>query len=119
MVSTKNALEMLWLGLCSIYVREKKINPNTKRTEFVETELITDQPCKLSFETIKSTEESNHVAGVRQAVKLFISPNITIPAGSKIVVIQNDVTGEYQNSGVPPVFTNHQEIALELFKGWA
>lgn len=115
----KNALEMLWRGLCTIVVREEKQNETNKRTEFEERELYTNQPCKLSFTTIKQTDEYNNVAEVTQIVKLFISNEIDIPAGSKIIVTQNGRTTTYRRSGEPAVYTYHQEVPLELFERWA
>ena len=44
------------------------------------------------------------VATVSQSVKLFISPDVVIKAGSKIIVTQHGRTTEYSNSGVPAVY---------------
>jgi len=115
----KKALQMLWKGTYSVFIREERLNPITKRTEFEEVPIYTDQPCKLSFKTIPSTNENNNAAEVVQVTKLFISNEIDIPAGSKIRVTQNGKTADYEKSGEPAVYTNHQEITLELFKGWA
>ena len=55
-------------------------------------------------------------------VKLFLSPDVKVPAGCKIIVTRpNDVerTFTYSRSGEPGVFSNHQEIMLEPFRGWA
>ena len=51
-------------------------------------------------------------------MKLFISPDVLIKAGSKIIVTQHGRTTEYSNSGVPAVYPTHQEIMLTLFEGW-
>ena len=51
--------------------------------------------------------------------KLFISPEVEIKPGSKIVVTQNGVTTEFSNSGKPAIYTNHQEIMLKLFEDYA
>lgn len=117
----RKALERLWKDRCSIFVKEKVTDPTTHLTDFEEKPLLQDQPCKLSFETLNSTD-GDHVATVAQSVKLFISPNVEIPAGCKIVVTRfNDLerTFTYSRSGEPGIFTNHQEIMLEPFKGYA
>ena len=54
-----------------------------------------------------------------QIVKLIISPDVNINPGSKIIVTNNGKITEYKNSGVPATYSNHQEIMLELFDGWA
>lgn len=119
MVNTRAALQMLWKGTCTITVREEKQNPINKRTEFDENPVYTDEPCKLSFETITTTAENSNAASVIQKAKLFIAPEISIPAGSKITVTQNGKTADYEKSGEPAMYTNHQEVMLDLFKGWS
>lgn len=117
----RKALERLWKDRCTVYHRVKVTDPKTKLTDFDEKPLLQDQPCKLSFETLNSTD-GDHVATVAQFVKLFISPDVEIPAGCKIVVTRfNDLerTFTYSRSGEPGIFTNHQEIMLEPFKGYA
>lgn len=117
----RKALERLWKDRCTVYHRVKVTDPKTKLTDFEEKPLLQDQPCKLSFETLNSTD-GDHVSTVAQSVKLFISPDVEIPAGCKIVVTRfNDLerTFTYSRSGEPGIFTNHQEIMLEPFKGYA
>lgn len=117
----RKALERLWKDRCTVYHRVKVTDPKTKLTDFEEKPLLQDQPCKLSFETLNSTD-GDHVATVAQSVKLFISPDVEIPAGCKIVVTRfNDLerTFTYSRSGEPGIFTNHQEIMLEPFKRYA
>lgn len=117
----RKALERLWKDRCTVYHRVKVTDPKTKLTDFDEKPLLQDQPCKLSFETLNSTD-GDHVATLAQSVKLFISPDVEIPAGCKIVVTRfNDLerTFTYSRSGEPGIFTNHQEIMLEPFKGYA
>jgi len=119
MVNIKAALESLWKGTCTIVIREETQNPTNKRIEFNEVPVYENQPCKLSFETITTTKDNNNAELVVQGAKLFIAPEVDIPPGSKITVTQNGKTTEYEKSGEPAVYTNHQEITLELFKGWA
>ena len=118
-LKARAAIESLYEGKCSVFIQGKTTDPDTKETLFIETELFNDQPCKLSFSTITTTNEVGHTAGVRQVTKLFIAPELNIPAGSKLVITQRGVTGEYSNSGISAFYSNHQEIPLELFEGWA
>jgi len=115
----KKALQMLWKGTCSVFIREEKVNPITKRTEFEEDVIYSNQPCKLSFERLTTTTENSNAALITQGAKLFLSPTIEIPPGSKITVTQNGKTTDYERSGEPAIYSNHQEVPLELFKGWA
>lgn len=118
MVKQERALKRLWKDRCTVTVKEKKKNPETKITEFVETELFKNEPCKLSFESL-STADGDPVATAKQTVKVFLSSDLVIPPGSKITVTHEGRTVDYSQSGVPGVYTYHQEIPLELFRGWA
>ena len=75
-------------------------------------------------EKLTSTDGEN-VAAKFQNVKLFLSPDVVIPAGCKIAVQRFNREGElvlefiFSRSGEAGVFTNHQEIYLTLWKGWA
>lgn len=111
----------MWKDRCSIFIREEVTDPVTHLTDSEEKPLLQDQPCKLSFETLTSTN-GDEVATAQQVVKLFLSPDVKVPAGCKIVVTRpNDMeqTFTYARSGEPGVFSNHQEIMLEPFRGWA
>jgi hypothetical protein len=119
MVNSKKALESLWQGTCDVIIRQESTNPINKRIEFTEVSVYSNQPCKLSFKTITSTAENSNAALVTQAAKLFIAPEVNIPAGSKIIVTQNGKETTYEKSGEPAIYSNHQEVSLELFKGWA
>lgn len=119
--AVRTALERLWQDRCSIFIREEVTDPTTHLTDSEEKPLLQDQPCKLSFETLTSTN-GDEVATAQQVVKLFLSSDVKVPAGCKIVVTRpNDMerTFTYARSGEPGVFSNHQEIMLEPFRGWA
>lgn len=120
MVSAKRkALESMYSGVCTVKVYVSVTDPVTKITSKKEQVLFTDKPCKLSIE--KQTTSTNTVgpAIIAQTTKLFIAPELNIPAGSKITVTQNGRTVDYSKSGIPAVYTDHQEITLESFKGYA
>ena len=119
--AARTVLERLWKDRCSSFIREEVTDLVTHLTDFEEKPLLQDQPCKLSFETLTSTN-GDEVATAQQVVKLFLSPDVKVPAGCKIVVTRpNDMerTFTYARSGEPGVFSNHQEIMLEPFRGWA
>ena len=119
-----NQLPLLWKDRCTIIVNETYTNPNGA-TGFREVALCTDEPCKLSFFNNNRMNDSASVgfyaAEVFQNVKLFIKPDFDIPEGSKITVIthQNGKTLHYKASGSSSIFTNHQEILLDIDKEWA
>ena len=119
--AVRTALERLWKDRCSIFIREEVTDPVTHLTDSEEKPLLQNQPCKLSFETLSSSN-GDPVATGAQSVKLFLPPDVEIPAGCKIVVTRfNDLERQftYSKSGEAGVFTNHQEIQLEPWKGYA
>lgn len=121
MVSYEKAIKSLWVGVCNIYVQQKTTNSDNKRTEFVETLAVANEPCRLSFATSSPAALAN--VGVadeaEQEVLLFVDKHIVIPLGSKIVVTQNGVTTEYAQSGLSAIYTYHQQVRLKNFEGWA
>lgn len=118
--AARKAIESTYTGVCTVKERRDIRDERTKITrKNEEVPVVENQPCKLSFESLNATLQTDTAANQTQGVKLFIAPEIDIKPGSKIVVEQNGVTTEYSASGVPAVYLSHQEIILELFKGWA
>ena len=80
--------------------------------------MLEGQPCKLSFEKLAAVVQTETAAIASQGIKLFLAPEIMVKSGSKIIVTQDGVTSEYSTSSQPAVYCTHQEIVLELFRGW-
>lgn len=116
--TARKAIESTYEGVCSIVEYGDILDEKTKITSQGEIVVLEGQPCKLSFENISGANQSDTAASVSQKTKLFLSPEITVKSGSKIVVTQNGVTTEYSASGEAAVYFSHQEIMLELFRGW-
>lgn len=114
-----NAIKRLWTGSCDVFIKKTEVNITNGRNESTETCVLRGEPCRLSFSTVSTTSENNEAALVKQVVKLFISKDVIIPEGSKIVVTQEGVTANYCHSGKPAVYSVHQELILEHFKEWA
>ena len=109
----KKAIQSLWTGVCNIFGFEKSKNKyGTVVTEVKE--LYKNIPCRLSFKSISQTEQTENMAKTSQVVKLFIAPEVYVPPGSVIEVTQNGVTRKYKHSGISAVYTNHQEIILDV-----
>ena len=67
----RKAIESLYRDKCSIveYRSYKKANKSTGQKEFT---VIENQPCKLSFSTVKSNTETASAEMVTQVVKLLL-----------------------------------------------
>lgn len=114
------AIKSLWRGKCTVTVRNNDTtDENTGRVVVGEVDTYTDEPCRISFDTVNTTQPENNAANIVQSITLFIDRAVVIPEGSKITVTQNGATAVYEKSGKPAVYSTHQEIPLEIFKGWA
>lgn len=119
MVKARKTLESLYDGTCSV-TEYQKVKKENKVTGFGEVVVLEGQPCRLSFGSTATTSPTdNGVSSVTQTVKVFLAPEIKVKPGSKLTITQNGVTTDYKNSGQAAVYSTHQEIDLELFKGWA
>ena len=108
------ALESLYKGRCDIISQQEVFDPVTKQTSFESVTVVANQPCRLSFKTITAVKQDTGAARLTQIIKVFISPDIEVKAGSRLVITQNGKTAEYKASGEPALYGNHQEIILEL-----
>jgi len=116
--AARKAIESTYIGSLVVIEHQKVKDEETKLTGYQDVTVIEDQPCKLSFESLKTATQSDSAATVTQTTKLFVSPDIVIKAGSKIRVTQAGITTDYTCSGVPAVYLTHQEIILDLFEDW-
>lgn len=116
--AARRAQEVTYEGLCTIFEYREVTDERTRLSSEEEIAVIENQPCKLSFEKRNAVVQTETAAVQAQGVKLFLAPEIVVRSNSKIVVTQNGVTEAYSASGKPAVYSTHQEIVLELFRGW-
>lgn len=119
MVKARKAIEHLYDGICTI-TEHQKIKLENKSTGFQDVVVQENIPCRLSFKTVTNTKQTETSASeVVQITKVFLAPEIQVKPGSKLTITQHGVTNDYCSSGQPAFYVTHQEIVLELFKGWA
>lgn len=124
MVKNKRKLiEKLYTGVCSIYQYEEVKGPYSSTHK--ETLVYDRLPCRISFSVrqssytgVRGSEEKELANRSKQLIKLFISPDYNILPGSKIVVEQNGRKTVYKNSSQPAVFSDHQEILMDVYDKW-
>jgi hypothetical protein len=118
-VKIRKIIESMYDGTCTI-TEHQKVKKENKSTGFQDVVVLESEPCRLSFKTISNTNHTDTAASaVTQITKVFLAPEIQVKPGSKLTITQNGVTNEYKSSGEPAIYSTHQEIILELFKGWA
>jgi len=118
------ALRRLWTDRCDVFVRESARDPVTGRNVFTERRLHADLPCRVSFrirfETVSGVRDVGGAAvSAGQTVKLFLAPEIAVPAGSKIIVRRGAHEMVFARTGIPALFEVHQEIRMERVARWA
>lgn len=115
LVGTANPLARLWTGRATIYEYQDAVDPITHQTTQEEVVVLSDEPCRMSYNYEQSTNMQSGAAVVSQSIRLFIRPDLVINPGSVIEITQHGVTQKYKGSGSPAVYCNHQEITLELY----
>ena len=115
-----NPLAILWKGKCTIYEYQNVTDPDTKQTTQKLVEVVTDEPCRLSQNRVSHNRSDlvsvSDVPYVDELIVLFLRPDLEIKAGSVIEVTQNNVTEKYKRSSKPAIYSNHQEVTLELYE---
>jgi hypothetical protein len=115
----RKAIESMYDSTCTVIEYRKEKEPVTKKMSSKEVTVYRDKPCRLSYSSNKKANQTETANAVTQIIKIFITPELDIKPGSRLIITGKGRTVEYKNSGVPAVYDTHQEIVLELFKGWA
>ncbi len=111
LVKVRKAIERMYDKTCTVVIQEEYEKPNGA-TGFRDAILLEEEPCHIDFNSISASEQGEAVASVSQEIRLFISPDVEIPAGSKIIADSVD----YAHSGVAAKYATHQEIILKLWE---
>lgn len=113
MYGQRKAIESLYDRTAEVYhtVKERRLNGSTR---------LSYQPaipafrCRLSYSKTTTTDPTETVAVVSQAVTLFCAPELEILPGATVKVTKNGKTEEYKSAGKAAVYDSHQEIPLVL-----
>lgn len=113
MVRVRRNIEQGYTHSCTISIKEEHMKPN-RSTGFRNKIVVENQPCRLSFSSSKTSQSDGNISVAEQTIKLFIAPELIIPAGSNITIIHDGIETEYTKSGQPAIYPTHQEILLEI-----
>lgn len=111
-----NPLSVLWIGRATIYEYQETTDSETFQTTHSLVEVVKDEPCRLSHSRENTIDIEKGAPYVAQSIVLFIRPDLVIKEGSVIEVTQHNVTTKYKRASKPAVYTNHQEVALDLYE---
>lgn len=117
-VKARESIEQLYDHLCTVSVKEE-VTCDDGSTDFTDIVIISNQKCRMSYVKIGSVDKADMSYHVSQGIKLFLAPEIDVPAGSKITVIHDGHADTYIMSGSPAVYPTHQEIMLEKEQSYA
>lgn len=106
----RRALEETYEGVCTISQSvSKKIKGETVTEDKV---IVENEPCALSHERNSEAKQSEISAEAGYVGRLFISPELVIEAGSKIMVEQCGRVYQLEASSIAAVYPTHQEINI-------
>ena len=111
-MTQRQAIESLYIDKCDIIQLVSAKNPVNKRMEQTEQIVARDVPCRLSVKNVVSASDSETATTATQLTKVFIAPELDIPAGSKFRITHYGREFKYESSGYPAIYSGHQEITL-------
>lgn len=112
------SIESLYIDTCDIIELVSAKNPVNKRMELTEQVVHSNVPCRLSIKTMGATGDSETASSAVQITKVFIAPELDIPAGSKFLIRHYGREFKYESSGYPAIYSSHQEVTLQR-SDWA
>ena len=115
----RSAIESLYFDTATIIEYREVVDSEDGSTNIEEVVTRENVPCKLSYYTTSNAHDGIGGDAVIQRAKLFISNDVDVKAGSKIIVTVNGVPVVYKNSGEPSRYINHQEIKIQLWEDMA
>ncbi len=110
--------EKMYDSECDIY-ENKEVTKKNKSTNYEEVKVYEKQACRLSYSSKNAANPTDNQSNLFMTIKLFISPDIKIKPGSKIIVTNDKGIGHFKSSGIPAVYDTHQEIVLEISEEYA
>lgn len=115
-------LALLWQDRCTVTMKEAYQKPNGA-TAFRDKIILEDAPCKLSYFVSRTHDNTavlqDEAAPIHRRVRIFLTPDVDISAGSRISVTREGKTTQYKASGESARHFSHQEIIMELADEWA
>ena len=114
-------LEMLWKDDAVISASQRVTKPNGADGHAWAP--LWEGKCKLSFFNNLTSNNAVRNSGIasepKLVAKLFLPKDVIIPAGCRVDVTHEGASYQLKSSGVPAVFSHHQEILLEVAQEWA
>lgn len=114
----RKKLECMYAGNLSVTVFNAEKLPSGE-TVLIQSSLFDNIPCRLSnsYSNYRSFQlkSDNLVNKIDNTARLFLAPDIIIPIGSKINVLQDGRSYSFDYSGRSFSYKTHQEIIVESY----
>ena len=112
------AIRSIWCDRCTVSVVKNSKKTGSAFTKQTPTVLFSNEPCRLSHDSVTIPNTAESAASTYQQTVLIIDKRLDIPAGSRITVTHEGVTRNYERSGVPALYSEHQEVPIALREDW-
>lgn len=111
-------LERLWLDDCVVYASERVAKPSG--ADGLRWGVRWEGKGKLSFSSGNRPAQGDGVAAeLSMTAKLFLPLEADVPPGCRVDVWRGERVFHLKGSGVPAVFSSHQELLAEVVEKWA
>ena len=110
-------IKKLWHDTCTVSIQRRTEDPETGISSPSWSDLLTNEPCKLSFSSAPAASGASAASEVNQTIKLFTSSKI--PAGARVKVTRDKEELFFMSAGIPEHFFSHYEIVLLSAERWA
>lgn len=111
----KRAIESLYHHTCTIIEEVQEKDEIKKVFRPISREVYKDIPCRLSSLT-QNAKKEELIASAKNRAKLFLSNEVQIKEGSKVIVNAYGRTLECSLSSVAFFYSTHQEIEVLIQK---
>lgn len=107
----RRAIESLYCGRMSVTVKTPVRDPVTGIDSFVDSETVTDEPCRLCGQESDAADPAGPDRAAK-GIRVMLAPEVSVPAGSTVRIEQHGAVGVFERSGRPRRFYDHQTIPL-------
>lgn len=114
----RRAIERMYEDRATIK-RSIQVTASNKATRAELQIIYSDQPCRLSQQSLGKNDQTDVQNDIKYDSKLFIAPELEIRQGDVIEVTRRDGRKVTGTAGEPfPPYSTHQEVSLQR-KGYA
>lgn len=103
-------LEQTYDGVMTVTgTRKQEVDGETVVTP--DAVLIENAPCALSFSGTPDSKTDANSGQISYQATIYCAPDLTVPAGSRIAVLQYGVTYRLKYSGESVAYPTHQQLS--------